>query len=805
VTAVRRTLPAALTLWALAALGAAQHAPAEALSGSALSPDLATLAQPSVRTLPDRAQAELLDVPPSGPGSLVREGGRVIVNVGFEAGALARLEALREAGAGVVAASRRYQTVTVSVPPADLQALARVPGVGSVTASPAPVVHAAGGCEGGSVVSEGVEQLRVPAARGAFGLRGAGITVGVLSDSFDTATEEAFGAGPIATHAEEDTKSNDLTGPLATCSGQQTAVEVIDEAPESLAGQVNDEGRAMTQIVHDVAPHARLAFATAFRSEISFAQNIERLAKPVSEGGAGAKVIVDDVSYFEEPFFQDGPVANAIAKVSAEGVTYLTAAGNDNLFDSSNPEIASWEAPQFRDASSCPQAVQEELTGKGFTPQCMDFDPSAGEDNAFGFTVKPESELIVDLQWAEPWNGVHADLDAYLLAAGQIVEKKKEDNPSVIKKPVEWFRWRNTKATAQEVSLAINRCTGSCNEKAEPSAEPRLKFILMGGVSKTEHPLSSGGDVVGPTIYGHAASTDAITLGAVNYSGNTKVETYSSRGPAKHFFEPVSGTKTPAASIPEEVIPKPDVVATDCGATTFFAQFTAGAWRFCGTSAAAPHAAGVAALMVQGAGAGPAQIAAGLESSARPIVGFGPAAVGAGLIDAEGALEAVAATPTTSDEPSTTVPPIEAEVEYEPEAEPEREPEKEPEEHPEEEPKREQPVPVNPTPVPTPSAVSTTPEPTPPALAPATRIAKHPRKLVRTRRARARVVFRFAANPTGASFRCQFDGSSWRACAPRVWRWFGLGRHVVRVQARGADGLADPTPAVFRFRVARSR
>jgi hypothetical protein len=774
---------------AFAALATAPSAAAAALGGGPLSPDLATLAEPSVRALPDRAQAEELDLPPSGPGSLVREGGAVVVNVGFDAGALDQLPALREAGAGIIAASRLYQSVTASVRPADLPALARVPGVASVTASPAPAIHAAGGCEGGSVISEGVEQLHVPAAREAFGLRGAGVTVGILSDSYSTATEEAFGSGPIPTHAEDDIKSNDLTGPLATCSGQQTAVGILDEVPQTFASQVNDEGRAMAQIVHDIAPHAGLAFATAFRSELSFAQNIEKLAKPVAEGGAGAKVIVDDVSYFEEPFFQDGPVANAIAKVTSEGVTYLTAAGNENIFEGPR-EIASWEAPQFRDAASCPTAVQNELTSKGFTPQCMDFDPESGlgdEDSSFGFTVKPEAEVIVDLQWAEPWNGVHADLDAYLMSGGQIIEKKKEDNPTVVKRPVEWFRWKNTKSTSQEVSLVVNRCTGTCNPQAEAAAKPRLKFILMGGVSKSEYPSSKEGDVVGPTIYGHAASNSAITLGAVRFSTETKPENYSSRGPAVHLFGPVAGT-TPAAPISEETIAKPDVVATDCAASTFFARFEEGAWRFCGTSAAAPHAAGIAALMVQGtAGALPAQIAEGLEKSGRPVGSFGANAVGAGLIEAKEALKEVAATATTADGPSITVPPLEPPIKYE--NEPPIDPPFVPPANPPTNPPTNPPITDTPT-------VTKTP--------PATLIKTHPRKLVRTQKALARVVFRFVSDPAGASFRCQFDGSPWRACAATVKRWFGLGQHVVRVQAISTEAGADPTSAVYRFRVARS-
>src|SRR6202030_4665917 len=85
----------------------------------------------------------------------------------------------------------------------------------------------------------------------------------------------------------------------------------------------------MMQIVHDVSPGAGLAFYTADNSEADFANGIGKLAAPVSSGGAGAKVIVDDVGYFDEPFFQDGIVAQAVDAVVAQGVAYFSAAGND--------------------------------------------------------------------------------------------------------------------------------------------------------------------------------------------------------------------------------------------------------------------------------------------------------------------------------------------------------------------------------------------------------------------------------------------------------------------------------------------
>src|SRR6202030_3283071 len=97
-----------------------------------------------------------------------------------------------------------------------------------------------------------------------------------------------------------------------------------------------DEGRAMLQIVHDVAPGASLAFYTAENGEAAFANGIAALA-----ANAHAKVIVDDVGYFDEPFFQDGVIAQAIDTVVAQGVAYFSAAGNDgsDAYENTTPSF----------------------------------------------------------------------------------------------------------------------------------------------------------------------------------------------------------------------------------------------------------------------------------------------------------------------------------------------------------------------------------------------------------------------------------------------------------------------------------
>ncbi|HEU5253972.1 MAG TPA: S8 family serine peptidase [Solirubrobacterales bacterium] len=752
-------LAAAVSL-TLAAPTVAAAAVAEHDGTGKLSPPLAELAAPAAAESPPAAQAERLGIPADGPGSLVREGDRVLVTARFERGVVSALPRLQETGAEVVSASRRTQTVTLSADPTLLPAIASVPGLRSAWPVREPLVlESTGSCEGGAAISEGLTQLRVDEARQAFALRGSGLTVGVLSDSYDTAR---LGSDPAVTAAQDDVLSGDLPGPAGSCVGQQLPVNVLDEGPKG----EGDEGRAMLQIVHDLAPRAELAFATAFESEESFAQNIERLARPASEGGAGAEVIVDDVVWFEEPFFQDGPVAVAVDRVAAAGVSYFSAAGNNNLFDSGGREIASWEAPAFRDSAACPEAIAKKPGFNG--AHCMDFDPGGGVDRTFGITVGPKQTLTLDLQWAEPWNGVVTDLDAFLLSAGgQLLAESPTDNvsPTGTQRPVEIVQWENDSSSARTVQLAVNRFSG---------LSPRLKLILLqngGGVSATEYPQSSGGDVVGPTVFGHAGAEGAVAVAAVPFDDGAEAESYSSRGPVTHLFGPVEGP-LPAASLGSpQVIQKPDLAATDCGATTFFAFLSGGTWRFCGTSAAAPHAAAVAALVRQ---AEPTlsgqQVRDALTDTAAPVGSETTATVGAGLVDAFAAIDSLPGPIDGGDGPGETGTPLESSTAATtaPLA----------------------PAPGSPQPPPAPS-------PSPPG----TQILRHPPKLVRTGAPSVRLVFRFGSDQPQAAFLCSVDRARFRVCPTSFARRYAPGRHLLRVKARGAGGLLDPTPAAFRFRV----
>jgi hypothetical protein len=784
---------------------------ASAMSGpepdANLSSRLDELATPALRSAPPAEQAARLSLARNGPGSLLRDGNRVLVDVQLDADPASTLEALRRAGAEIVHSSDRYRAVTVAARPADLRRIGATPGVAAVDEVLTPIVRGAD-C-GGAVRSEGDLQLDAAGARTAFWVDGSGVTVGILSDSFDRDPA-------AATRAAGDVASGDLPGPGSPC-GSSAPVGVFDDS--EVAGA--DEGRAMAQIVHDLAPGASLDFATAFSGELGFAAAIRALA------GAGASVIADDVAYFEEPFFQDGPVAVAVNQVAAAGVSYFSAAGNDNLIDKSGRDIASWEAPAFRDSSTCPSALLLSGFGSG---HCMDFDPGPGPpDDTFGITVAKGETLTVDLQWAEPWNGVGTDLDAYLLdSAGEVLEAGETgeefpvastDDNIAGQRPVEVLQWQNETGAAAKVQLAIDNCFGAICNKDAAGGSPRLKFALLengSGVTATEYPESVGGDTVGPTVFGHAGAAAAIAVAAVPFGDSSVAEPYSSHGPVAHYFGPVEG---PVAAPPTglQVIAKPDLAATDCGVTTFFASFrkAEAVWRFCGTSAATPHAAAVAALLRQAnPGAGAAQVRAGLTATARPVGAFGPTAIGAGLIDASAALGELALPPTIAIAKAPR--PLSRErrpaVEF----------------------VANRPVAFScqvdgdaPQPCASPFVV-------PAALAdgshgivvsgvdlagregrssvasfvvdtraPRTAIAKHPPKLLLTHRRRARGVFRFKADEIGATFVCKVDRGLPRFCSSRLARRFAAGRHTVRVRAEDGAGNVDRTPAAFHFRVKR--
>ncbi len=434
-----------------------------------------------------------------------------------------------------------------------------------------------------TIGASGATAAQVQQAIGESGLAvtGAGIKVGVLSDSFNdlggAAADEADGALP------------------------SSGVTVLSD----LSAGGTDESRAMLQVVHDVAPGASLYFATAFGSETEFADNILALA------AAGCKVICDDVSYYDEPFFQNGVVAQAIETVEQEGVIYLTAAGNN----ASNAYQNTW-SPINSTSFDGKTLTDTENFGSSAKP-------SAIQTVTIGGSSSDEVPLL--LEWNQPYGQATSDLAVLVFQGKNYLGEVTNADDGEATNP--WVGVLLQGGTTYQI--AIENLSGP-----DPGL---IKEIAAGdGIPiKISVPFSITGSNVG-TVFGHAMSPDAITVGAVDSADTpafgvnpAQSESFSSSGAGTELLFADNGT---ALATPESLSP-----VTLSGVDGINTTLSGGLDDFVGTSAATPSVAGVVALMLQAdPNLTPAQVKAMLTESATS---FGNSSVsGAGLVNADAAV-----------------------------------------------------------------------------------------------------------------------------------------------------------------------
>ena len=556
---------------------------------------------------------------------------------------------------GAIQIKRRGPLVSAQVP---VSALGQIAGLAALkSARPVLAIREALPPQ---AVSQGDVSLNGPAAREAGGVDGSGIPVGTLSDSF-ACNPPAFQPGAPTSTFAEDVANDELP----------SDTEILDNGP--CPG--SDEGRGMAQLIHDVAPGSPIKFHTAFNSEFDFAEGIIELAD------AGAKVIVDDVSYFAEPFFSDGMIAQAIDIVTARGVPYFTSAGNQAR--------DSYESA-FRGINVQLNAGKNLNGGKAVVRRFHNFGTAAAPSILQPVVLQPDAEAgftIFSFQWDQPHLtattyarlkagddpalavGAESDLDLVFfdhkghvirlcppgVSRGITCQFTGDPNIGGDAVDISALFYSGPPKVAQLFFIGI-----VLNAGPDPGVVKHSWFDSQGAFGVLDFDTESG------TVWGHSNTATGQAIGAASWYVTVPFST-SGEVPPNDTLKPAIDLSpcapaclndfSSAGGVPilfdrfgarlagPEIRLQPSVTGPDGGNTSFFlsdssyddddgdginspfSTFISGLDQpgdeypnFFGTSASAPQVAAVAALMLEANSAlTPADIRQILEESARPI------------------------------------------------------------------------------------------------------------------------------------------------------------------------------------------
>ena len=540
-------------------------------------------------------------VPKLSTGVTVSKAGATEVDVRATALSGDLLDRLEAVGAEVGYASKRGDSVRASIPVSALEEVATWRDVRRIESAVGAITHAS--------VSEGDAAHAADTARMRRRVTGTGVKVCALSDGVDSLAES------------------------------QAADELpeVDVLPDQEGD--GDEGTAMLEIIHDLAPNAELGFATAFNGDASFADNIRALRFE-----AGCDIIVDDILYFNEHPFQDGPIAQSVNAVTADGALFFSSAGNEgNTIDGTAGNYES----DFIDSGRS--------VGK-FAGTAHDFDPGAGVQVYEPLSPASSADVPVTLFWADPLEGAGNDYDLYLFDANDNVVSFSQDVQNGDDDPYEILFTPVFGGTG--LRLAVVKFSGAARYFQLSALRGRFKDSADGLVARATPGVTRG----------HSAAVDAFSTAAAPaaapfprllepgdpanpagpfpspFTAAQLPERFTSDGPRRVFFRADGSEITPGnySSTGGAVRQKPDITAAD-GVTTSLDDFA----PFFGTSAAAPHAAAIAALVLSGnPGAGTADVREAFNATALDLAPAGvDARTGQGIVRADRVLAFTGATP----------------------------------------------------------------------------------------------------------------------------------------------------------------
>lgn len=538
--------------------------------------------------------------------------GRVQIDVHYDCASAAPRAALSSAGLSIDTSVDLppYCVIEGWAAPAALAAIATVPDVTSVVLPSYPLPRRApvrpresgraprGRLQtplGAPIDANGVAIMHADQFVSQTGVGGGGVTVGVQST----------GVASLA---------------LIQQRGELPSVQVLTPSSTSTPN-LADEGTALLEEVHAVAPRAGLAFC----GPNTFAEYTSCLQQLI---GAGATVLLDDVIFLSpDPMSLDNSDTDAVDALLARNssVALFTVVGNYNgsYWEGSYAPVSL--ASQGLPTLSCPTA-----NGTQTDAYVGEFGSSASEQ----LTVKADGTYPLMFAWADPSDANASRFDVYWSSNAD---------------PSQTGCFSTAGVNGNDITPSLTLSAGTYTlYVATPDASSAGKFLKLwvGGDGLTFLSTATPGGIVSAQAY----ASGAITIGAVDGAdgiGN-QIESFSSLGPLSLTFPMPQTVQAP-------MLVAPDGINVDA-AGTYFAGYLFPDGNFYGTSASVPNAAAIGALLraafpelavpalVQTLTSGAAQLGATIPDNT----------FGYGRIDAMGALATLPA-PTITSLPASTI------------------------------------------------------------------------------------------------------------------------------------------------------
>jgi hypothetical protein len=466
----------------------------------------------------------------------------------------------------------------------------------------------------GAQTTEGDAILFSADVRSQFTLDGTGVRVGVVSDGLKgvfatgcTVLCNGVDGGPMA------------TGDLPASTGVRNAGGVLISAAGGIIGRsfqangdleglppatpacgfpgAGSEGTALLEIVHDIAPGAKLSFANG-DTDLAFNQAVNFLA-------ASNDIVVDDIGFFGEPY--DG--TSAVSRNTAAALNnpdfpiraYFTSVGN--------------EADEHYIGTYTSSGVDGSTVGGVTNPGRLHlFQRSDDTTDVFNLgaqpynviALPPNGEVAIFLNWNDPFGGSSNNYDLYLVqqSTGRVVASST-DVQSGRQDPVETIDYVNRTGAQDFFRIVVQ----NVRDAAQPrdlnlySFQPECAAsgpLVLTPPRHERHNYNTATRSVAAQSDAGGSPASVLSVGAICSASANAAASFSAAVPNESCLDTANRTAEFFSSRGPTIDgrQKPDISAIDGVSVTGAGSFPT---PFFGTSAAAPHMGGIAALLLQGA------------------------------------------------------------------------------------------------------------------------------------------------------------------------------------------------------------